>query len=361
MKKEDFFDILGDVNKQYVKEAYMQSGKKNTYAWVKWGTIAACLAVVVLCIPLVTQILPVGEDNAPTVESIPIVESTPINNNQEEKLQNSSKESSNVPEDLTGDIELQSRIEELSSMDSLGWLVYENRIYIQDLNIDTISLESNQNNIELSERLGRASDYTGAYQNTDACDGDVFLVVNNSDILCIKLDNGGTIWLGAEETTSATYNEFKEDVPADANGEYNEEITSGELTQNTSDFFGGSYTDANGRFVIVLTEDTPENRAAICKELGRSESNTTFVTGNYTLSYLTELQEKITNAMINNEIPFVVSSGVYEMSNCIIIRVTTNDEAELAKVYALDTVGGAIKVEYSSGAGTEDLEIAVTE
>lgn len=356
MKKEDFFDILGDVNKKYVKEAHMPR-RNNNYVWVKWGTIAACLAVMVLCIPLVTQLLPVEKDNAPAVESIPIVESTPVNNNQEEKLEESSK----LSEDLTGDIELQSRIEELLLMDNLGWLVYENRVYIQDLNIDTMSLESNQNNIELSECLGRASDYRGAYQNTDASDGDVFFVADNSDILCIKLDNGGTVWLGVEEDTNVSNNEIIEDAPADANGEYNEEIKSSELTQNTSDFFGGSYTDTNGRFVIVLTIDTPENREAICKELGRSENDTTFVTGKYTLAYLTELQEKITNAMINKELPFVVSSGVYEMSNCIIISVTTNDETELAKVYELDTVGGAIKVEYSSGAGTENLEIAVTE
>lgn len=102
-------------------------------------------------------------------------------------------------------------------------------------------------------------------------------------------------------------------------------------------------------------EDTPANRTAICKELGRSESNTTFVKGTYTLAYLTELQEKITNAMVNKEIPFVVTSGVYETTNNIIIRVTTNDEAELAKVYALDTIGGAIKVEFSAGAVVEEL------
>ena len=59
--------------------------------------------------------------------------------------------------------------------------------------------------------------------------------------------------------------------------------------------------------------------------------------------------------MINKEFPFVVTSGVYEMTNNIIIRVTTDDEAELAKVYALDTIGGAIKVEFSNVAGKEEL------
>lgn len=253
MKKEDLFDTLGDINNQYIKEAHMNNKRKNNFAWVKWGTIAACFALLVLCIPMVTRLSPVEDINTPTVESLPIE-----NNNKVEDLQNNKEESVNIQESKSTEI----------------------------------------------------------------------------------------------EDTSET---IIEDVPADNKGEYNEEVNSSDLTKDTSEFFGGSYTDANGKFVIVLTEDTPANRTAICKELGRSESNTTFVKGTYTLAYLTELQEKITNAMVNKEIPFVVTSGVYETTNNIIIRVTTNDEAELAKVYALDTIGGAIKVEFSAGAVVEEL------
>ena len=259
MKKEDLFDVLGDVNNQYIKEAHMKNKRKNNIPWVKLGSIAACFVLLVLCIPMVTNLSPVGDDNTPTVESSSIE-----NNNKVEDLQNNKEESANIQESESTEI----------------------------------------------------------------------------------------------EDTSET---IIEDVPADSNGEYNEEVNSSDLTKDTSEFFGGSYTDANGKFVIVLTEDTPANRTAICREIGRSESNTTFVKGTYTLAYLTELQEKITNAMTNEEIPFVVSSGVYEMSNNIVVGVTTNDETELSKLYALDTIGGAIKVEYSSGAGTEDLEINVTE
>ena len=253
MKKEDLFDTLGDINNQYIKEAHMNNKRKNNFVWVKWGTIAACFALLVLCTPMVTRLSPVEDTNTPTVESLPIE-----NNNKVEDLQNNKEESVNIQESKSTEI----------------------------------------------------------------------------------------------EDTSET---IIEDVPADNKGEYNEEVNSSDLTKDTSEFFGGSYTDANGKFVIVLTEDTPANRTAICKELGRSESNTTFVKGTYTLAYLTELQEKITNAMVNKEIPFVVTSGVYETTNNIIIRVTTNDEAELAKVYALDTIGGAIKVEFSAGAVVEEL------
>lgn len=253
MKKEDLFDTLGDINKQYIKEAHMNNKRKNNFAWVKWGTIATCFALLVLCIPMVIHLSPVEDTNTPTVESLPIE-----NNNKVEDLQNNKEESVNIQESKSTEI----------------------------------------------------------------------------------------------EDTSET---IIEDVPADNKGEYNEEVNSSDLTKDTSEFFGGSYTDANGKFVIVLTEDTPANRTAICKELGRSENNTTFVKCTYTLAYLTELQEKITNAMVNKEIPFVVTSGVYETTNNIIIRVTTNDEAELAKVYALDTIGGAIKVEFSAGAVVEEL------
>ena len=79
------------------------------------------------------------------------------------------------------------------------------------------------------------------------------------------------------------------------------------------------------------------------------------------MAYLTELQTKISNAMVNKELPFVVSSALRETTNNIVIGATTTNETELAKLYALDTIGGAIKVEYSSGTGTEDLEINVTE
>lgn len=149
-----------------------------------------------------------------------------------------------------------------------------------------------------------------------------------------------------------------EDIPADANGSYNESVNSNDLAKETAAFFGGSYTDTNGNFVVVLTVDTAENRIAICKELGINESTTVFEVGTYTLEYLTELQSKISSGMVNKEFPFVTSSGVYETINRIKIRVTTDNEADLAKVLALDTIGGAIVIERSTGVVTEDLVIA---
>lgn len=146
-----------------------------------------------------------------------------------------------------------------------------------------------------------------------------------------------------------------EDVPADSNAEYNEAVNSSDLKQGTAAFYGGSYTNEQGKFVVVLTVDTAENRAAICKELGVSESTTIFENGKYTLAYLTELQSKISSAMTDKKIPFVTSSSVYETINRIKVRVTTDSEAELNKVLALDAIGGAIVFEHSSGTATKDL------
>ena len=93
MKKEDLFDTLGDINNQYIKEAHMNNKRKNNFAWVKWGTIATCFALLVLCIPMVTHLSPVEDTNTPTVESLPIE-----NNNKVEDLQNNKEESVNIQE-----------------------------------------------------------------------------------------------------------------------------------------------------------------------------------------------------------------------------------------------------------------------
>ena len=162
--------------------------------------------------------------------------------------------------------------------------------------------------------------------------------------------------MGNEQVNNNT--QTVEDIPADANGSYNESTNSNDLAEGTKAFFGGSYTDTNGKFVVVLTVDTAENRTAICKELGVSESTTIFEVGTYTLEYLTELQNKISSAMTNKELPFVTSSVVDEIGNRIKVRVTTDNEADLAKVLVLDTIGGAIVIERSAGIATEDLAVA---
>lgn len=90
--------------------------------------------------------------------------------------------------------ELQEKIDELQSVagDILGWVVYGDRLYMQNANIDIANIKPNM-------YLGRASEFRGAYQNEDACDGDVYNVADNPDLILIKLDNGGEVILGVDD------------------------------------------------------------------------------------------------------------------------------------------------------------------
>lgn len=46
MRKEDFAEVLGDINENYIKEAETIK-KTRKPAWIKWGAMAACLCLVI--------------------------------------------------------------------------------------------------------------------------------------------------------------------------------------------------------------------------------------------------------------------------------------------------------------------------
>lgn len=150
---------------------------------------------------------------------------------------------------------------------------------------------------------------------------------------------------------SATASPYGHDAAADPYSA----VSSAALTPDSAAFFGGSYLDADGTFVIVLTADTPENRSAICEELGVSEREARFESGAYTLDYLTELQHTISAAMAGGKLPFVTSSGVYETCNRVKVSVTAAQETEIAQLLALDSLGGAIEIEHASSAAEDAL------
>ena len=135
------------------------------------------------------------------------------------------------------------------------------------------------------------------------------------------------------------------DPPADISGTpLADAVNPYNLSSEAAAIFGGSYLDENGNFNVVLTKDTPENRALICHELGRNETTVTFKSGKYTLLYLTELQSKISSGMANNELKGVVSSAVMETDNNIRVSVQLDNEETIEKLHALDTTGNAIDI-----------------
>ena len=72
------------------------------------------------------------------------------------------------------------------------------------------------------------------------------------------------------------------------------------------------------------------------------------------LEYVTELQTKVSSAMMNHEVPFVISSSVYENPYRLHVVVTSNAEEDLQKLRDLDTIGGVLEIEYTS-ANTNSL------
>lgn len=134
-----------------------------------------------------------------------------------------------------------------------------------------------------------------------------------------------------------------------------------EQTKSNSDsiyptYYAGKYVDDQGNNVILLKEDTKENRKAICQLLNITESKTKFEMAKYSYEYLTELQKKISEKMRNKELPFVISSSIREEKNWIEIEVTTNKESELEKIRQLDTIGGAFSIRYSkNGSAKTDM------
>lgn len=62
---------------------------------------------------------------------------------------------------------------------------------------------------------------------------------------------------------------------------------------------------------------------------------------------LTDLQNRISEAMMNRELPFVTSSAIYENPDRLHVVVTTKDEGLIAVLKAFDITGELLEIEYS--------------
>ncbi len=116
------------------------------------------------------------------------------NNNYENNEKNTNVSSSGYAVSK----ELQEQIDKLESQssDSLGWIVYEGRIYLQIGDISTI---------QLNKYLGCASEFQGCYKKqllesqnpSDNVDGELYSVLDYPDLIFVKLNNGGSVLLSA--------------------------------------------------------------------------------------------------------------------------------------------------------------------
>lgn len=125
---------------------------------------------------------------------------------------------------------------------------------------------------------------------------------------------------------------------------------------NYPDYYAGKYVDNNGNNIVLLCEDNEANRKEICSLLGITEGKTIFKTAKYSYNYLTDLQSKISKKIIDKEFTFVTKSAVMEDNNNIKVTVISSNESDLNKIKALDTIGGAIDIEYNTNSSVKSKE-----
>ena len=66
MKKEKLYETIGDINENYVNEAHM-TAKKSRPGRLRWGVMAACLALVVMVAIVAMPTMSNNTDTDPTV------------------------------------------------------------------------------------------------------------------------------------------------------------------------------------------------------------------------------------------------------------------------------------------------------
>ncbi len=120
--------------------------------------------------------------------------------------------------------------------------------------------------------------------------------------------------------------------------------------------WGGSYMNASGNWVVWLTEDTPDNRAEVFrKNPNISNSSTEFKKADYSLAYLTQLMSDISKAMGNKELLGVFSAALREDINRVEVSMTEENQDIIARITAMDTIGGAVVFRYDTSAVTGDI------
>lgn len=127
------------------------------------------------------------------------------------------------------------------------------------------------------------------------------------------------------------------------------------LVKSYDDIWGGSYLDESGRWVVWLTENTVENQQMVFeRNPDLTEDNVIFQTAKYSLAYLNEVMENISEGMMDGKLPYVTSAMLREQTNSIEVYLTTSDEDCVSRILSFDSIGGAIDIVYSDSNGMEE-------
>jgi len=165
------------------------------------------------------------------------------------------------------------------------------------------------------------------------------LLIEHWPVLFDGGENYGVAWMVA-----VPMGEVVADIPAAENPG-----STGALLP-LEEVWGGSYTDREGRMVIWLTENTPENRQAIFERNPSLRTDSTrFLDADYSLAYLTQLMAYISKLMGDGALPYVTTAALREDINRVEVTLTCEDAACMKRVLACDTLGGAVEFRVSEG------------
>ncbi len=131
------------------------------------------------------------------------------------------------------------------------------------------------------------------------------------------------------------------------------------IPANLQALWGGCYWEG-GHTVVLITQDTPENRALVLRERPDLDADTVvFQPAAHSLAYLTDLQDRITEGMVDGKLPYVSTSSLMEAENLLRVTVTTQDENRLHQLRRLDPTGTALDIQYAQA--NHDLGYVETE
>ena len=202
MKKEDLFDALCDIDSNYVKDAHRKNKRKNNVWWTKWGTIAACFVVLVLCSSVVKHY------HVPPI--VPPVESSDTEPSATEPSSteySNESEMSSEPSFIASETEQQTEKPPVGGSDYTFLRKYIDEVYNIQLASEVVGREVCQewvDNVYLKRTVEEQEGIPPIYQII------VDLEISKEDLIQKNNENGG-IYLSAE-TIDALYQEDIEEV-----------------------------------------------------------------------------------------------------------------------------------------------------
>lgn len=101
--------------------------------------------------------------------------------------------------------------------------------------------------------------------------------------------------------------------------------------------------------VEFTAEGAADNPSGAIQDVPVEESGYQEAGGHITQGEAAELQDKITDAMRKGELPYVISSAIYENPDRVHVVISRDDEDTRSRLEALDTTGKALEIEYHPG------------